>query len=114
MAQSFAKRYQPFPEGDGLFTGEDISLFFPVYDEDGDLLDPSAWTTTFKVGPSQGAANVLSVGGTEAADGITVPLTAANMTTIGAGEHWYELARTDAGNARVIAYGEFVVGARVS
>jgi hypothetical protein len=108
------KRYQPFTKGDGLFVAEDLSLFFPVYDEDGDLIDPSAWTTSFKVGPSQGATNVLSVGGTEAATGITVPLTAANMSTIGVGVHWYDLARTDTGNNRIIAYGEFVVEARLT
>jgi hypothetical protein len=114
MPQSFTKRYQPFTEGDGLFAGEDISLFFPVYDNDGDLLDPSTWTTVFKVGPSQGAANLVSINATEAAAGITVPITAAQMTTIAAGSHWYELARTDAGNARVIAYGDFIVQARVT
>lgn len=114
MPQSFAKRYQPFTEGDGIFTDEDISLFFPVYDENGDLLNPSSWTTSFKVGPSKGAASVITVGGTEAAAGVTVALSAANLTSIGAGDHWYELSRTDSGQHRVIAYGEFVVGARLS
>jgi hypothetical protein len=114
VPQDFSKRYQPFTGSDGIFTGEDISPFFPVYADNGDLLDPSTWNTQMKIGPSQGAAAVVTVNGTEAAAGITVPLTAANLTTLGAGEHWYELSRIDAGLNRVIAYGEFVVQARLS
>jgi hypothetical protein len=114
MPSHAAKRYQPFTEGDGLFVGEDISPFFPVYDEDGDLLDPTSWTTELKIGPSQGAAAVVTASGTESAAGITVALSAANMNTIGAGSHWYVLSRTDAGNARVLAFGEFIVGARLT
>jgi hypothetical protein len=114
VGQPFSKRYQPFTEADGIFTGEDISPEWKVYDDDNDLIDPSSWTTVFKVGPSQGAAAVVTVSGVESATKITVPLTAANLTSIGVGRHWYELARTDTGVARVIAYGEFVVQARLS
>ena len=115
MAVKHSRRDQPFTQGDGIFTGEDISLTFYVTDDDGDAVNVTGWTTQFKIEPGQGQAASVTVAGA-VADGpngvISVALTAANLTTAGAGKHWYVLARTDAGNARVLAFGDFVLQAR--
>lgn len=108
------KRYQPFTENDGLHVGEDITITFPLLDDDNDPVSTGGSTYELKVGSAQGQAAVVTVAGTPTGNVISVALTAANMNTIGAGSHWYTLSRTSAGSNRVLAFGEFIVSARLS
>lgn len=111
----YAKRDQPFTLDDGLFVGEDFTIPWTVLDDDGDVQNVTGWTTQMRVEPAQGQTALVTIAGTVvggSAGRINVPFTAADLTTIGAGRHWYVFERTDTGNARVLSYGEFVVQAR--
>lgn len=113
----YERRNQPFTAADAIFTGEAITITFNVVDDDGDVQVITGWTIQFKLGPSQGSAATLTIAATvtDGPNGIcTVALTAANLTTAGAGKHFYTLHRTDVGSERILAYGDFAVNARLS
>jgi len=106
---------QDFTTDDAVFTGEDQTLQFTVYDETtGAAKDITGWTVQFKMAATQTGTAVLTKSATltTPASGICqVALTAADLVAA-AGVYFYTLTRTDVNNVQVLAYGQMVIQGR--
>lgn len=104
----------PITEADGLFTGEDQSLRFTIYDNAQAAKDITGWTIQFKMAATQSGAAVVTKSATltTPASGIcTVALSATDLT-LSSGVYFYALSRTDAGQNQVLAWGSVVLQGR--
>ena len=108
---------QDFTTDDGVFTGEDQTLRFTVYDDTtGAAKDITGWTIEFKLAQAQTAAALITKSATltTPASGVcSVALSAADLAAA-VGVYFYSLTRVDAANVQVLAYGTFVVQGRPS
>lgn len=112
-------RYAPITDEDHFFRGEDNILRWSV-DDGSDVDGPvgaTGWTvmffmqtddqaTTFEIEEAatctlDGATGVLAV--------FEAATAAADTAELPAGDHYYELRRTDPGNNKVIAYGPITI-----
>lgn len=106
---------------DDWFVGEDRDLRFIF--ADGDVEGIEDWTMVFAVYSRRAAAADLALvsinaAGVAAADGVAayaaVHVTAAQSTTIGAGNFQYVLSRTDVGHNTVLSLGPAQLRSRVA
>lgn len=108
---------QDFTKDDAVFTAEDQTLQWTVFDEaTGAAKDITGWTISFKLAATQTGAAVVTKAATltTPASGITqVALAAADLTQT-AGVYFYSLTRTDSGNVQVLAYGTLLLQGRPS
>lgn len=106
---------QDFTTDDAVFTAEDQTLQFSIYDETTTAAkDITGWTIQFKMAATQTGVAVLTKSATltTPASGICqVPLTAADLTGA-VGVYFYSLTRTDVNNVQVLAYGTMVIQGR--
>lgn len=110
--------YQPITRSDEVFKGEDQDIVFTIYDTAaGTVSDIDGWTLQFKFAAEQGDAALLtkSVSVTDGNAGqATLALAAADTSGLTAQTGFYTLSRTDSGENQVLAYGPFVLQARLS
>lgn len=100
----------------GFFRGEDKALVFTVKDLNGNAINITGWTITFRMGTAQfgGATITKSATLTTPATGIcTVNLVAADTVNLAQDgnptTYYYTLRRTDVGAVTVLAYGHIIV-----
>lgn len=114
----------PITEADGWFIGEDQSFQWPITD-----LDPltavsppvakdiTGWTIQFRMAPTETGASVLTKTATLTTplSGIcTVAVAATDTPGLSPGTFHYTLARIDAGQNQVLAWGTAVLQGRVA
>lgn len=108
-------RYAPITEDDHFFRGEDNILSWSI-DDGSDVDGPTGatgWTVAFILQmDDEATTNELDIAATCTQDGGTATLAvfeaavgAAQTSDLPAGDHYYELRRTDPGNNKVLAYG---------
>jgi len=105
----------PISAADGLFVGEDQRLDWTIYGVDQEPQDITGWTITFKLATSQTATAAVTKTATltTPAGGLcSVSLAAADTSGLTPGRWYYTLARTNAGNNQVLAYGNAVLQGR--
>jgi hypothetical protein len=108
---------QNFTTDDAIFTAEDQTLQFTVYDESTNAAkDITGWAIQFKLASTQTGAALVTKSATltTPVSGICqVALSAADLTQTAA-TLFYSLTRTDVGNVQVLAYGTFLLQGRPS
>lgn len=92
-----------------FYRGEDIVLNYTM----SPVMDITGWTIRFHVkGQLSDAATLLTINGvivSAVAGTFSITLTAANTTTLGVGIYYYDVWRTDSGQACALALGKLTV-----
>lgn len=91
--------------------GEDVTLTYTLLDTDGDPLDLTGWTASWRVW-TPGNENVLTktvtISGTPTSGVCTVALAAADLV-MAPNVYRYELRRTNSGSVTSVVVGRFTV-----
>jgi hypothetical protein len=94
-----------------IFSGEDRTITFTVYDSNGPdggvAEDITGWALSWAAGPVSKTTGGGGIALTDPTNGIaTVTLDAADLTQIEGKRYQYRFRRTDAGSNVVLAHGE--------